>query len=166
MNTTNIIGNPNEFAIEYSILLNSSPPFGKCRLWFENKYLGNIEEEIYLSTTCYCLESVLENKNALFLNFKLDNIVRSEIFNLMLEEKIDNVDEYLFIPISGYDAFYKYVYRKNNYLYFVWMLNSEIQQEKEYQGYTSQICSAKIGINIYEEVVSKFRKKLEEKFTF
>ena len=97
MNITDIIGDPNEFAIEYIILSNVSPPFGRCRLWFANIFLGDIEEEIYLSTTCYCLESVLENKNALFLNFKLDNLVRSEIFNLMLEKKLklkDQIEDY------------------------------------------------------------------------
>ena len=167
MNITDIIGDPNEFAIEYIILSNVSPPFGRCRLWFANIFLGDIEEEIYLSTTCYCLESVLENKNALFLNEEFNDVSESEIFNLMIEgKKINYSGIHEFMIILGYDLFDNYIYRKNDDLCVVWMIDREIQQEKKYQGYLSQVCFATVNINIYEEVVSKFRNKLEEKFTF
>jgi len=163
MNATNIIGDPKEFAIEYAILPNLSPPFGRCRLWFAKIFLGDIEEEIYLSTTCYLLENVLKNKNKLFLDEKFNNIDESEIFNLMIEgKKINYSGIYEFMIVSGYDSFYNYIYRKDDDLCVVWMIDPEVQQEKKYQAYPSKICSAKVNINIYEEVVSNFRKKLEE----
>jgi hypothetical protein len=44
---TTIIGDRNQFAIEYE-LLDPQPPFGRVRLWVNGKWFGAIQREMYL----------------------------------------------------------------------------------------------------------------------
>lgn len=160
MNST--IGNPQDFAIEYLVSKPSCPPFGKCRLWLGKVFLGDLEDENYLSTTCYFLENILKNKERLSIDDEFHQLSDSEIFHMLLEDKLDDSDKHEFLPISGFDAFYKYIYRQNDCLHIVWMLGSQLRDEEVYRGYPARVCSAKIKLATYEEVVSTFRNKLEE----
>ncbi len=162
MNTNKIIGNPSDFAIEYSISIPSCPPFGKCRLWLQGMFLGDIEDENYLSTICCCLEGFFKNKDLFFLDDYLYNSSDEDIFDLMVEEKIDETGKYWFLYTSGFDAFLKYVYRKDDCFQIIWMLDPELKNQEEYQQYPSKTCSAKIDIAIYTEVVTRFRRDLEK----
>jgi len=163
----NLVGNKNIFAIEYSVLMvNPSPPYGDCLLWFGGNSLGGLEGEVFLTRVCSCLEGISSIKEQLFLEEYLNNLPEAELFNLMIKDKIDETGKYWFMDTEGFDLFRNYIYRRNETFHFLWQLSLRVWEEFEPQGVPTQLFSAQVPISIYEEVVGKFRNALMKLYNF
>lgn len=58
---TTIIGDPQEFAIEYDLQV-AWPPFGRVRLWADARWFGDIHREMYLFHMASMLQRLAERK--------------------------------------------------------------------------------------------------------
>jgi hypothetical protein len=160
---TNLVGDKNIFAIEYSVLnVNSSPPYGDCLLWLGGNSLGGIEGEAYLNIVCDRLKGTSSIKDLLFLEKDMYNLSDVELFNLMQDE----TERYWFLYTEGFDLFNKYIYRRDETFHFLWQLNRTVWKEFEPQGVSTQLFSTQVAISVYEEVVKQFRNALMKLYNF
>lgn len=157
---TNIIGHREIFGIEYSIL-EAAPilPYGHCRIWLMGNFLGDIEEPIFLTSTCSSLEGLIIHREKYILD--------RHYFSLSEQEKFELFDsgetkDYGFLYIEGYDAFCKYIYYRQSLFYFLWKLSPQLKGQENYQNVPKELRSAKISLPIYEEVVREFRNVLND----
>jgi hypothetical protein len=159
----NLIGNKEIFAIEYSILkVNPSPPYGDCLIWLGGNSLGGLEGEVYLNRVCELLEGNLSIKALLFLEEHIYDLSETEIFELMLDEKIDEEGKYWFLYTEGFDVFNKYIYRRNETFYFLWQLAHRVWKYFEPEGVSTKLFFAPVDISVYETVVNQFKNTLRE----
>jgi hypothetical protein len=156
----NLIGNKEIFAIEYSVLTVNPYPLGDCLLWLGGNSLGGLEGEVFLTTVCYYLEGISSIKDQLFLEEYLYNLPEAELFDLMIEQKIDESGKYWFMNTEGFDLFRSCISRRNETLHFLFQLAPEVWKEFELQSLSTQLFSAQVPISIYEESVGEFRNAL------
>lgn len=157
---TNIIGDIETFGIEY-LILEAAPilPYGHCRIWLMGNFLGDIEDTIFLTSTCSSLEGLIVYREKYMLDRHYFSLSKQERFELF---DSGETKDYGFLYIEGYDAFCKYVYYRQNFFYFLWKLNPQLKEKDDSQDFPQELCSAEISLPIYEEVVGKFRKVLND----
>lgn len=155
-----VIGEPQTFAIEYSIVDFFGPvPYGGCRLWFEGNFLGDIEDFNLLTTIEVFVYPIIETKDSFCLDASFLNFSEFDIFERMKNEEING---HHYLPIEAFDAFYNYVYYREDFFHFLWMLNPNRKDWEEYENFPTGFFSAKVSIYTYEQVVLEFRNDLKK----
>jgi hypothetical protein len=153
-----LIGEPQTFAIEYSVVkFLGYIPYGGCRLWFDGKFLGDIEDFTLLTAVEAFLSPIIEKKDSFRLDASFLNFSEFDIFERM---KNGEINGHSYLPIEGFDAFYNYVYYQKDFFYFLWMLDPDMKDWEEYKNFPTDFFSAKVSIYTYEHVVLEFRKNL------
>jgi hypothetical protein len=159
----NIIGDKTIFAIDYSISDDHSSlryPYGDCRIWLGGNCLGGLEGEVYLATAYELLQSIYLIADKLTLPEDLYDLPDNEIFIIMKEERLDKKGTYWFMYSEGFDIMNKYVYYRNNTLFFLWQYRLDEWNGVKAWGFPGQLFSAKVPISTYIEVTNKFRDSL------
>jgi hypothetical protein len=156
-----IIGDRKKFAVQYSMSsINISPPYGDCRIWLNGYSLGGIEGEVYLTRVCKVLQSLCPTMDEISLPENLYSLSSNDIFRIMKEEKIDEKGTYWFMNTEGFDLSSKYVYRRQENLYFLWQLNPNAWNDFKTGDYPGQIFSAVVSVSLYNEVAEQFKAEL------
>lgn len=153
-----IIGKPQEFAIEYSVVkFLGYIPYGGCRLWLEGNFLGDIEDFTLLTSVEAFVYPIIETKDSFCLDASFLNFSEFDIFKRM---KNGEINGHSYLPIEGFDAFYNYVYYRKDFFHFLWMLNPDRKDWEDYENFPTDFFSAKVSRYTYEHVVLEFRKYL------
>jgi hypothetical protein len=161
----NIIGDKAIFAIQYSISdFHSSLlyAYGECQIWLSGDCLGGIEGEVYLTRVYKILQSVYLMSDKLTLPEDIYDLPDSEIFKILEENQLDEKGTYWLLDTEGFDMMSKYVYYRNNILFFLWQyrLDTHTWNDIKVWGFPGQLFSAKVPIYTYIEVTNKFRDSL------
>jgi hypothetical protein len=170
---TNIVGNPDIFAVEYTITIDVIHPnaskktlLGICKLWLNGKWLGDIGIDIYLNSFCHELQGIVNRFN----DYKLiDTIpllpnVSSEFAKLW--ENDDSLSRNSFLDIEGFDRFYKLCFIGEKSLTFYWCLDPDVtnssEEFPEYADYPKEVLTAEIPISVVKEVADRFEERVIE----
>ncbi len=158
-----LIGTKENFAVEFNVQSEryNRHLFGGIRLWLDGKYLGAYEDVNILSVTWYQLE--LLARDTRIYNDDFVKINDSEVFDFIKSE--DNLEggRYFLSLGEGFDDFSVVVYRFDDAIKFIWKLHDDRPFSSfQYDDYIHSIQSAEIEINEFHEVVTEFKKKLDE----
>jgi hypothetical protein len=116
----NLIGDKNNFGVEYQIHPSRSHVMGNMRLWLGGKFVGAFEDVDMLGIALYQLEGGVELKEC-----HLPNMVADQIYALMISEDIPNVRH--FMPGPAFDDFIIFWYLCNKkFILFGSLLMSHI----------------------------------------
>jgi hypothetical protein len=161
----NIIGDKEVFAIEYSISdAHFCLPYayGECRIWLGENCLGGIEGEVYLTRVGKILQSVYLMIDKLTLPEDMHDLPDGKIFKVMQEDRLDEKGNYWFMYTEGFDLMSKYVYYRNDTLFFLWQYCPDAWDGVRAWGFPGQLFSSKVPISIYMNVTNKFKEAIDE----
>lgn len=157
----NIIGDQITFAIQYSISeLNSPQLYGECQIWIGGNCLGGLEGGVYLTRVGKIIQSVYLMTDKLTLPEDLYELPDHEIFKIMEENRLDEKGTYWFMYTEGFDLMSKYVYCRNDMLYFLWQLRPARWNDFKIGDFPGQLFSAKVPISTYIQVANEFSSSL------
>ncbi len=150
-----IIGNKNEFAIEFEEV--GEKNLAKCRIWLGNIELGYYEDRIYLSY----IESALTNILKKDLNvIQFNNLTHFEIYNLIYEKLDSDLEKCKISFGESFDDFLICVYQTEDELTFLWKYVED--PYFKYANYDNDLHIVKVKLEyfkmIYREFMLEFNK--------
>jgi hypothetical protein len=156
-----IIGNPAVFAIEYKLLESPSKiRLGGCRIWLSGCFIGDIHNDIYLSSTASSLIGIL---NTTPFTGELPKLPLSAeaLLAVMTDEKTPEIGDYCCLAIDGYDHFLKLFFNCGSSMIIYSSLHPDLEDWPEYIDYPREPRCATIPIAYFKEIVSEFAQEVD-----
>jgi hypothetical protein len=156
-----IIGNRNDFSIEYRILdSNGKIPYGECKIWISGRYIGDAGSTIYMHSLQSSLRAALEVKN---YNDPLPTTLKgpSELLALMENEVTYDIFRHYFVPIDGFDDFLKLIYCDGGDFVFLTALHPQATSNEEYAQYPKGVHVSRVSFAIFEQAIEDFEKAIQ-----
>jgi hypothetical protein len=113
-----VIGDKNQFAVEYSFADDYPKDIGFGRIWISNEFIGTYKDLIYLNG--YLLGTLNELKRAKELRDDLKHLTKDQLFNLFVSGEYEYSDKYLIGGSTFTDDFSIWSYRLDNLTYILW----------------------------------------------
>jgi hypothetical protein len=113
-----IIGDKDEFAVEYSFSDDYPRDMGYGRIWIKNKYIGTFTDIIFLSG--YLLGTLNEFERAKELEDEIRQLTKDRLFDLLASGQYEQSDKYLVKGSTFTDDFSIWTYKFENQTYFLW----------------------------------------------
>lgn len=113
-----IIGDKEEFAVEYSFSDDYPRDMGYGRIWVKNKFIGTFKDLIFLSG--YLLGTLNEFRRAKELKDDISQLTKDQLFNLLASGQSEHSDKYLVKGSTFTDDFSIWTYKFENQTYFLW----------------------------------------------
>lgn len=158
INRSILIGDRNEFAIEYQVNKNNGDLFGNICLWIGNIKIGYYEEEVLLLVAKSALERLLEN---------IGEINRSNLAGKNKEDlfkQIYSIEDangiYLISPGESFDDFSFFAFSHEDTLYFCWKLHED--PFFDYDDYPKDIQLKTVPISVYKNVLQQWAEQLKQ----
>lgn len=147
-----LIGNKNEFAVEYDVKQVKPYLTGNVCLWIGNSYIGYFHEEVMLNSVRASLCNLKRRLNEL-QEHEFENKSVKEIFEFIYSDRNDN-GKFLLNLGESFDDFSVSVFKKNEFLTFIWRLTDK--PFFEYPDYKKDIRSKTVPISIFLNVIDNF----------
>jgi len=159
-----LIGDKSQFAIEYSIDMSVSRDanlFGRARIWIDNIYVGNVNEDDYFFSLQVELNRLSEMYQRRY-NSRLLALKNSDLIDLFFEQKkrVENYDEaldmdrYLFGRGMIFDDFCMFCLFDGERLRFIWKINEKTNFA--YPEYPRNALSGFVDVGVLKRVASEF----------
>lgn len=113
-----VIGDKNDFAVEYSFADGYPKDMGFGRIWINNEFIGTYRDLIYLSG--YLLGILNEFKRAKELKDDLRHLTKEQLFNLFFSGEYEFSDNYLIGGSTFTDDFSIWSYKLDNLTFILW----------------------------------------------
>jgi hypothetical protein len=113
-----IIGDKNEFAIEYSFAGDYPKDMGFGRIWIKNRFIGTYLDLIFLGG--YLLGTLNEFKRAKDLSDNLKHLTKEELFNLFYGDENGEFEKYLIGGSTFTDDFSIWAYKLGYQTFILW----------------------------------------------
>lgn len=159
-----IIGNKEEFAIEYKIL-DKELYTGYAKIWFNNNSIGTFEDLIYLKSYLFNgLEEILNSVEFDLIN-KENEIKKTFMY---LYENLDNLDNdlntYKYTCSFGTfcDDYLIFSYKQENHIFILWKILSKKTIFNDIDISDKQVHYFKIDENLFREKFIFYKSKILE----
>jgi len=154
-----LIGDKNEFAIEYHIS-DTRNMMGYGKVWIQNKFYGTNQDLIYLEGY---LGNLIKNiLNAQQVHFPIEQFSSESIYEQMLK-LLDETSDYLIISSTFTDDFMGFKYRDENHIVLVWKLRDDVEMIfDDLKNYSKSVVLVRVNSEIVEEVMNKFENEIKK----
>jgi hypothetical protein len=154
-----LIGNKNEFAVEYQITDNSNM-MGYGKLWIQDKFYGSSQDLIYIGGY---LGNLIENiANAKTLSLPIDYSNNDKIHE-QLKNLSNETSEHLIRSSTFTDDFIGYKFRDGQYVVLVWKIRSDVEMLfDDLKDYTKSTVTVKVNHQIVEKVMNEFKEEIKK----
>lgn len=115
-----IIGDKEDFAVEYSSKHNYPDDIGYGRIWVKNKFIGTYQDLIFLGG--YLLGTLNEFKRAKELRNDLRHLTKEQLFNSLSIGVNTDTYAYLVKGSTFIDDFSIWTYKIEKLTYFLWQI--------------------------------------------
>ncbi|KAA9340255.1 hypothetical protein [Adhaeribacter soli] len=148
-----IIGDINNFAVEFSFAENYPKEMGFGKIWVRGKFIGTSEDLIYLNG--YLLRTLYEFKKPI-LNNGIAELNKNQLFERLKksEDWVHRVSSTTFI-----DDFVIFSYQRENRTYLLWKLEQD-SFFNDLKSYSKEVQQESVETKVVEEVI----KKVEAEF--
>lgn len=150
-----IIGNKNNVAIQFKAD-NKNPKMGYAKLWFQNLFLGTIEDFVFLNYVIFLLDEIL-NSRPLLKN--IENKSKEEIFEL-LASTTEKRSDYMILGSTFTDDFEIYSFEAKGEIFLFWKVRSNHGFFEELKNYSREIHFAQVAKIEIENVKTEFFSKM------
>ncbi len=156
----NLIGNKNEFAVEYQIT-DIENVMGYGKLWFQNKFYGTSQDLIYLKGYLVNLiENILDIKP---LKSPLDLSKNDAIYEY-LKKTSDESSIYQIFGSTFTDDFIGYKFRDENDIVLVWKIRDDVEMIfDDLKDYPKSITLVRVNHQIMEDVLDKLKDEIKRR---
>lgn len=154
-----IIGDKNEFAVEFLVTSEQPHVMGKICLWLGSKYIGYFDSPTVLGTALVSLVGVIKNFGNLTIP-NSSNLTAKQISDRVNSDEPDGLSSiYLLTVTENTDDFLFNVYEEGEFLVFIWMLYEN--PSYNYPEYSHELNKFSVNKKVFEDVVFKFRDEIE-----
>lgn len=150
-----LVGDKNDFGIEYAVQSNDKYVMGNIRLWFKGVYVGSYSDVNILTSILFVLEGVNPD---LIDGKSFEGMSPEQIYGVIKSDDNYDGDKYYFTPGEAFDDFSVVVYAVDDKLNFIWRLHDE--PYFSHPDYPLGIQSAQISLDEYRQVIMDFKKKI------
>jgi hypothetical protein len=155
-----IIGDKNEFAVEYSFTEDYPHEMGFGRIWIKNKFIGTYLDLIFLNG--YLLGTLNEFKRAKDLSDDLKRLTKEQLFDLFYTNDNGHFRKYMIGGSTFTDDFSIWTYKLDNQTYLLWKVirANSFDDLKDYGGdvFLESILTDKLN-----EVINKLETEYKDK---
>ena len=157
INSSVLIGDRNEFAIEYQVNKNNGHLFGHICIWIGNIKIGYYEDEVLLLVTKGALDRLLENIGEMDRR-DLAGKKKEDLFKQIYSMEDAN-GIYLISPGESFDDFSFFAFSHEDTLYFCWKLNEV--PFFDYDDYPQDIQLKAVPISVFKNVLQQWTEQLK-----
>jgi hypothetical protein len=155
-----MIGDKNNFAVEYSFEGEYSEGMGYGRIWIGKEFFGTNKDLIYLGG--YLLKTLHEIKDAKELNEDLKHLPKDKLFDLFYSGDYYDSDKYLVRGSTFTDDFSIWCYRIGNVTYILWKI---IRTDffDDLNDYKKDIFLKDVSTDTLNDIVSRLESEFRDK---
>jgi len=152
-----IIGDKNNFAIEYIICKTKPHLMGKFCLWVNNIYIGDKDEEVMLLSVNHYLKIRMSQLYVLE-NDIIKEMPPSKVYEYIYNEKYNHT-RYLLNLGESFDDFSTIIYLVNDCINFIWKIYED--SAYKYPDYPIGINSASVDLDEFSNIVNQFSSAID-----
>lgn len=155
-----IIGDKNDFGVEYSFADDYPKDMGYGRIWVKNKFIGTYKDLIFLGG--YLLGTLDEFKRATDLDNDLRHLTKEQLFNLFFTDADGHFCKYLVGGATFTDDFSIWTYKLGNLTYFLWkVIRTDFFEDLN--DYSQDVFLESILTDKLNEVINKLDTEYKDK---
>ena len=153
-----IIGNKNEFAIEYQIT-DTERMLGYRKLWVQNSFYGTSKDLIFLKG--YLINLLDDILNAKPYEIDFENINKEEIFE-QLQKELNYTSKYLISSSTFTDDFLGFKFKSKNEIILVWKLLTENNLIfDDLKDYTKSVILVRFKYDTANKIINQFKEEIK-----
>lgn len=150
-----IFGEQAEFAISITPQSDGGPlRMSECIIWLHGKPLGDARNAIFTESFLRALQGLVKAKPNRSAKPKLA-ANSSEFLSMTKGGQIADIDQHLFLLISGFDDFLKLFYKDQSTTTFIWALHPACLSRPEYSHHNDGVYSDTIFNSTINRVVAE-----------
>lgn len=155
----NLIGNKNEFAVEYQIT-DVPNMMGYGKLWIRDEFYGTNQDLIYLvGYLQILLENILKTKS---LPFPISQLSNEEIYQ-RIKLLSNETSDYIITSSTFTDDFIGYKFRDDQNIVLVWKLRDDIKMIfDDLKDYKKSVVLVRVNSQTINEVLIKFKDEIKK----
>ena len=153
-----IIGNKNEFAIEYQIT-DTERMRGYGKLWVQNSFYGTSKDLIFLKGYLInLLDDILKAKP---YEIDFETINKEEIFE-QLQKELNYTSKYLISSSTFTDDFLGFKFKSKNEIILVWKLLTENNLIfDDLKDYTKSVILVRFKYDTANKIINQFKEEIK-----
>jgi hypothetical protein len=155
-----IIGDKDEFAVEYSFSDDHPRDMGYGRIWVKNKFIGTFTDIIFLSG--YLLDTLNEFKRAKELEDDLRQLTKDQLFDLLASGQYEQSNKYLVKGSTFTDDFSIWTYKFENQTYFLWRV-MRTDFFEDLNNYIPDVFMESVPTDTLDKVINKLETEFWDK---
>jgi len=155
-----LIGNKNNFAIEYSIVQLLPHLMGNIRLWIGGYYVGYYDSPIILGTAASELDTIRQSYGEMTIE-NIKNIDPKDIEKSIYSDESDEINQNMrsLMLADSTDDFLLYLYEDGDQLVFFWKLLED--HDLDYPNYDYELHTFPVSKYVYDKIVKEFSVKIK-----